>query len=113
MDSPAVWHFQGDKWIINLLHFKMCFLPNTRAVWEHSGICQKHGHAGKLRGQHSPVPGPVPAGRGGGQDGATASGAGSQRFLHFCRAAGRLHPLAGCCAGKLTAIKWWQLSMWR
>lgn len=78
----------------------------SRTVWEHGSICQKFSHVGKLWGQHGPVPGSVPAGRGGGQDGAAASGAGSQRLLHLRGAAGRLHPLAGSCEGRQTAARW-------
>lgn len=78
----------------------------TRAVWEHGSICQKYGHVGKLWGQHGPVPGFIPAGRGGGQDGAAASGAGSQWLLHLWGAAGWLYPPTRCYAGKLTAAEW-------
>lgn len=93
------------QWRVNCTA-SLCFSPlQTRTVWEHGSIRQKFGHVGELWGQHGLVPGAVPAGRGGGQDGAAASGAGSQWLLHLRRAAGRLHPLAGSCEGRQTAAR--------
>lgn len=74
-------------------------------MWEHCGICKKHGHVGKLWGQHSSVPGSVPVGRVRGQDGAAASGAGSQRLLHLWGIAGWLHSPFGGCSGKFAAAE--------
>lgn len=74
-------------------------------MWKHCRICKKHGHVGKLWGQHSPVPGSVPVGRVRGQDGAAASGAGGQRLLHLWGIAGWLHSPFGGCSGKFAAAE--------